>query len=108
MKLHITASKKKVFEKIIEDATMDCYGEYEQISGWVCLLDDNIPTPCDCIIGEEHVVLEKIETDNNGMVVIGSIKLNKTKMRVLIQDIVLQNQNAMNYIDAYTYWCKNG
>ena len=101
-------SKKKMYERIIEEATVDCYGEYEQISGWACLLDDSIPTPCNCLIGKEKSILEKIDTDDNGNVVIGIVKLNKTKVRILVQDIILENQKAMNYINAYAYWCKNG
>ena len=85
---------------------MDCYGEYEQISGWACLLDEFIRTPCNCVLGKEKAVLEKIGTDDNGNVVIGVIKLNKTKVRVLIQDIILENQKAMDYINAYAHWCK--
>lgn len=108
MKSIITSSQKRIFERIIEDATMDCYDEYEQISGWAALLDDNIPTPCNCTIGKVQAVLEKIDTDDNGNVVIGIIKLNKAKVRVLIQDIILENKTAMNHINAYHYWCKNG
>ncbi len=108
MKSIITPHQKKIFEKIIEDAITDCYGEYEQISGWACLLDDHIKTPCNCIIGNEKAVLEKIDTDSNCNVVIGVIKLNKTKLRVLIEEVMLENQKVMNCINAYAYWCKEG
>ena len=107
-KINLTLNQKKMYERIIEEATVDCYGEYEQISGWVCLLDESIPTPCNCLIGKEKAILEKIDTDDNSNVVIGIVRLNKTKVRILIQDIILENQKAMNYINAYAYWCKNG
>lgn len=106
MKPTITLSEKKTYEKIIEKATIDCYGEYEQISGWACFLDDNIPTPCTCSIRKEKAVLENIDTDDNGKVIIGIIRLNKIKIRALIQEVILENQKAMNYIRAYAYWCK--
>jgi len=108
MKSIITSREKKLYERIIEEATVDCYGSYEQISGWACLLDECIPTPCDCAIGKEKAVLEKIDADNNGNVVIGIIKLKKSKLRVLIQDVLLENQKAMKYINAYAYWCEEG
>lgn len=108
MKPAIKPSEKRIYEKIIEEATMDCYGEYEQIAGWQCLLDENINTPCNCIMGSEKAVIEKIDSDDNGNVVIGVIRLSKTKIRVLIQDIILDNPEAMKYINAYKYWCKNG
>ena len=84
-----TAKKIKIYKKIIEDATIDCYGAYEQISGWACLLDDCVPTPCNCTIGKEKAVLEKIDMDDNCNALIGAIKLNKTKFRVPIQEVLL-------------------
>ncbi len=108
MKTPINAKQKKAYEKVIEEATVDCYGEYEQISGWVCFLDECIKTPCKCTVGKETAVLEKIDADDNGNVVVGLIKLNKTKMRVLIQDVILENQKATAYVNAYAYWCKEG
>ena len=106
MKEQITSEQKKMYETIIEEATTDCYSDYEQISGWACLLDDTIRTPCSCALGKEKAILEKIDTDNSGNVVIGVIKLNKTKLRGLIEDVILDNQKAMDYINAYAYWCK--
>jgi len=98
---------KKIYEKIIEEATVDCCGEYEPIQGWACLLDEKIHTPCNCSICAQKAVLSKIDTDENGMVIIGVIKLNNTQVRVLIQDVLLEGKK-MDYIRAYGYWCKEG
>ena len=108
MKSTITSREKKIYERIIEEATMDCHDEYEQISGWECAFDENVHTPCSCTIGKEEAILEKISPDDNGNIIMGFIKLNKTKIRVLIQDIVLDNPKSMKYVNAYKYWCKNG
>lgn len=107
MKSSITPSEKKFREKVIEDATVDCKDEEEQASGWECILDENIPTPCLCKIGKQQAILEKISQDDNSNILIGVIKLNKTKMRILLQDIILDNPEEMRYINAYKYWCKN-
>ncbi|MEW5897204.1 MAG: calcium-binding protein [Nanoarchaeota archaeon] len=108
MKQKITPSEKKFYEKVMEEAMVDCKDENEVAVGWEITLDENIPAPCNCTIGKEKVVLEKISLSDNGNSIIGIIKLNKTKMRVLIQDITLDNPKAMQYINAYKYWCKNG
>lgn len=108
MKKTITNNQKKLYEKIIEDATVDCKDEDEQAAGWECVLCDNINTPCNCIIGKEKAILEKIGFGDNTNAVIGVVKLNKAKMRILLQDITLKNTEAMRYINAYKYWCKNG
>ena len=108
MKSKITSREKKMYERIIEEATVDCNDEYEQTSGWICLLDENIATPCNCTIGKQNMVLEKIDEADNTACIVGVIRLGKSKIRVLIQDIVLEDSAAMKYINAYKYWCKNG
>jgi|SRR3989344_4700856 len=97
-----------LFEKIIEDAIIDCYGEDEQIAGWACLLEENIPVPCKCLIGEEPVTLNKIEQGENSNVIFGKIKFEKIKIRIPIGDITLEDPETMKYIEAYDYWRKNG
>ena len=108
MKPVLTSHKKKIYEKIIEEATMDCYNEDEQTSGWECVLDEKIAAPCPCKIGEQEAMLEKVCMVNNTRAVIGIVKLNNIKMRVLIQDIFLDDIEAMKYINAYAYWCEEG
>src|SRR3989338_9081144 len=108
MKKQITLKQKKIYERIIEEATMDCYEEYEQISGWVCLLGDKIGTPCKCKVAKQDAVLEKIDTDDNDSCVVGVIRFGKSKLRVLFQYISFEPPGDMNYANAYNYWCKNG
>ena len=104
MKPTITPSQKKIYEEIIEEATVDCHDEEEQISGWECIFDEKITTPCNCTIGKQQAVLEKITQDDNSACIVGIVCLNKTKMRILLQDIILEDLEAMNYINAYKYW----
>lgn len=99
---------KILFEEIIEEATVDCYNEYEQISGWVCVLEENIPASCNCLIGKEKAILDKIDSNDSSSEIFGYIKLNKTKIRVPIEDILFEDPNLMKYIDAYRYWRKHG
>src|SRR3990167_714469 len=91
----ITPAKKKVYERIAEEATMDCYGEYEQLSGWACLLDEGIPTPCECLLGKEKAV-------------VGKVRFGRLRLRVLFQDISFEQPGAMDYANAYRHWCNNG
>jgi len=104
----INGRDRILFEKIIEEATVDCYDEYEQISGWACVLEDNLPVPCKCLIGKENAILEKIDTNSNSTEIFGIVILNKSKIRVPIEDISLENLDSTKYIDAYRYWRKHG
>ena len=96
-----------LFDKIIEDATVDCNSEDEQITGWACIFEENISPPCNCIIGKEkreQAVLEKIEQDGCSNSILGIIKLGKIKIRIPIEDITLEDSKKMKYINAYKYW----
>ena len=104
MKLGKTKGKK--FEKMAEQATMDCYGEYEQLSGWACALEDELPLPLKCLILGEEAMLTGIETDENGTSVLGIIKKGKSKIRIPIQDIEFKDKTAKynKWVDAYRHW----
>lgn len=95
-----------LFNKIIEDAIADCYSEYEQIAGWGCMLEENISMPCKCLIGKEEAILNKIEQDETS--IFGLVNFGKIKIRTPIEDIKLEDENMMLYIEAYKYWRKNG
>ena len=98
--------KEKKFEKMAEQATIDCYGEYEQFSGWACTLEEELPLPLKCIIFGEDAALIDIETDENGTSVLGIIKKGKSKIRIPIQDIELKDKTAKHndWVDAYRHW----
>lgn len=41
-------SNNSKFELMSEEATLDCYGEYEQFCGWACILEEKLPLPLSC------------------------------------------------------------
>lgn len=95
-----------LFEKIIEEATVDCHDEEEQLSGWACMLEDNIPTPCKCFIGKKEARLDKIEQGEND--ILGLVKIDKLKIRTPIEDVKLEDEKMRIYINAYKHWRKHG
>ena len=108
MKNKLSLKDKILFEKITEEATIDCKDEDEQISGWECILGDNITTPCKCRVGKEEAILNEIRQDEHSPVILGLIVINKKKIRTPIEDIFLEDSDSMMYIDAYKYWRKYG
>ncbi|KKP30765.1 MAG: hypothetical protein UR15_C0001G0010 [Parcubacteria group bacterium GW2011_GWA2_31_28] len=105
-KYKFSNADKILFEKIIEDATVDCHDEDEQMSGWFCIIEENIQVPCKCFVGKKEAVLKDIDQSEDsilGLVVIGNIKI-----RTLLEDIYIEDKNKMKYINAYKYWRKYG
>ncbi len=102
--------KEKKFQKMAEEATVDCYNEYEQSSGWACTLADELPLPLKCFIFGEEVTLVDIDTDENGTSVLGVVTKNKKKIRIPIQDVEVADKKCkgLDWLGAYCYWIKNG
>lgn len=105
-----TKQNKTKFEKMAEEATMDCYNEYEQCSGWACTLADELPLHLKCLIFGEEATLVDVDTDEGGTSVLGVITKNKKKIRIPLQDIEVMDKKAKNleWLEAYRYWIKNG
>jgi hypothetical protein len=53
-------------DKLIEEATVDCYNEEEQASGFFAMIEENLTLPFrTCILGIEVPVVA-VEMDNDG------------------------------------------
>lgn len=97
---------KNKFEEMTEEATLDCYGEYEPFCGWACTLEEKLPLPLPCLVLGEEATLTSIEQDENGTSIVGVIKKGKHKIRVPAQDINLKDKKAKyaEWLDAYRHW----
>ena len=105
-----TIKKEKKFQKMAEEATVDCYNEYEQSGGWACTLADELPLPLKCLIFGEEAMLVDVDIDEHGTSVLGVIAKNKKKIRIPIQDVEMVDKKCkgLDWILAYCYWIKNG
>ena len=105
-----TRKKEKKFQKMAEEATVDCYNEYEQSSGWACTLADELSLPLKCLIFGKEAMLVDVDTDEYGTSVMGVIAKNKKKIRIPIQDVEIVDKKCkgLDWILAYRYWIKNG
>ncbi len=102
--------KEKKFQKMAAEATVDCYNEYEQSSGWACTLAEELPLPLKCLIFGEEAMLVDVDTDESGTSVLGVITKNKKKIRIPMQDVEVVNKKykGLDWLGAYCYWIKNG
>lgn len=91
----------KKIEKIIEEAEVDIYDEWEALAAWDSLLTDNITVPQDCKVNGNDGRLVKICSDDKS--VCGQVKFASLKksMQVALSDIELGNKAQDIYIRAY-------
>src|SRR2546425_1527461 len=61
-------SKRKL-EEMVEAATVDCYNESEQITGWFTMIDDNLAVPFQTVVLGVPVTVERADLDRNEQIV---------------------------------------
>ena len=94
-------NKEKRIKKIIEEATVDAYNEWEELAGWDAILTDNIKAPQTCTINGMLAAL--ISIDSSGKAVYAKVKLDDAAkaIRVPIEDISIMDKKQDVYIRAY-------
>ncbi|HEX7595460.1 MAG TPA: calcium-binding protein [Gemmatimonadaceae bacterium] len=90
---------------LIEEATIDAYGESEQRVGFYTLLDERLKTPFDTDILGVTVTVERIDmTDDEQIVAI--CRRGRSRQRIPVLDLPLPNPRpaGAEWIEAYRSW----
>jgi hypothetical protein len=92
-------------DQMIEEAIVDAYGEFEQITGFYTMLDDNLAVPFVTEMLGVEVTVERIDmTDNEQIVAICA--RGKARQRVPILDLPLPDPppEGSEWVDAFRRW----
>ena len=90
---------------LIEEATVDCYSEDEEMSGFDCCITDNLAIPFETeILGEKVTVVEVGLNKAHEMV--ATCKKGKHTLKVALVDLPLPNPppKGSEWIQAYRHW----
>jgi len=98
------AKADRKIEKIIEEAVIDAYDEYEQMAGWEITLDENVKVPQECFVKKTPATLLKIQPNDSGTAIKAKIRAGKLTLDTFVEDITLKKKNQQIYIDAYKKW----
>ena len=99
-------SKAKL-DEMIEEATVDAYGDSEQITGFFCLLEEHLQLPFNTEVLGIEVTVESLDvTDEEEIVVICS--RGKSRQRISILDLPLPSPppQGAEWIDAFRRWAR--
>jgi hypothetical protein len=66
MRKRKTIATSRQLDKLIEEATVDCYNDEEQVSGFFTMIDENLALPFRAEILGIEVSVIAIEIDNDG------------------------------------------
>jgi hypothetical protein len=102
-------TSQKHLDKLLEEAMVDCYDEYEAFMGVVVTLDERLPFPFEAkALGE---TVEVIAIDDNRCDprrgVIATVRKGNKEYGVALSEIELPKKIKHNkWIEMYQYWLR--
>ena len=91
--------------EMIEEATVDAYGESEQTTGWCTVIDDHLATPFETKVLGASVTVERIDLDESEHIV-AICRRGPERQSIPILDLPLPTPppEGADWIEAYRLW----
>lgn len=88
-----------------QEATIDCYNEAEQLTGFFTMIDDNLAVPFETRVLGMSVVVESVDLTEDGQIV-AMCRRGKHRQSIPILDLPLPTPppEGAEWIDAYCHW----
>ena len=93
-------------EALIEQATVDCHDESEQMMGWFTMIQDHLELPFDTSVLEATARVERLELSARDEIV-AICKRGKSQQAIPILELPLPTPgpDGAEWIAAYRHWC---
>jgi hypothetical protein len=90
---------------MIQDATVDCYNESEEITAWFTSIQDSLAVPFQTSVLGVDVTVQGIELSEDGQIV-AVCRRGKDRQTLRILDLPLPRSEpeGSEWIEAYRYW----
>jgi hypothetical protein len=90
---------------MIEEATIDAYGESEQTTGWYTMLEENLALPFDTTVLGVLVKVVRLDLrGDNDIVAICSRGRKRQSVRILDLPLPSPRPAGAEWIEAYRHW----
>jgi hypothetical protein len=100
-------SKARLAE-MVEEATVDAYGESEQVTGWFTMIEDNLAVPFETTVLGVPVTVERVDLDREQIVAV--CRRGRGRQSIPIVDLPLPTPppDGAEWVEAYRLWCGEG
>jgi hypothetical protein len=100
---------KARLEEMIEEATVDAYGESEQTTGWFTMIDQNLAVPFETTVLGVVVTVERIDLSASEKIV-AVCRRGRNRQALPILDLPLPSPipEGAEWIEAYRQWHGDG
>lgn len=94
---------------MIEQATVDAYGDSEQITGWLTIIEENLAVPFATTVLGASVTVERIDLDGSEQIV-AICRRGQARQSLPIIDLPLPTPlpDGAEWIEAYRRWRAEG
>jgi hypothetical protein len=101
-------SKARLAE-MIEEATVDAYGEYEQTTGWFTMIDQTLAVPFETTVLGVPVTVERIDLNASEQIV-AVCRRGRNRQALPILDLPMPSPppEGAEWIEAYRQWRVDG
>jgi hypothetical protein len=96
---------KARLEEMIAEATIDAYGESEQITGWLTMIDEKLEIPFETTVLGVTVTVERVDLDRAEQIV-AVCRCGRERQALPILDLPLPTPPppGAEWIEAYRRW----
>ncbi len=96
---------KERLAAMVEEATVDCYGEAEQATGWLCALEEYLELPFKTEVLGVTVTVSEIELRDDNAIVAWCSRA-RTRQAILLADLPLPcpGPEGAEWVDAYRHF----
>jgi hypothetical protein len=94
-------------DALLEEATVDAYGESEQATAFLTVLEQHLLFPFDATVLGEAVIVEKIDlSDADEVVAICRLGRKRQKLRLVDLELPVARPKGAEWIAAYHRWSR--
>ena len=103
----ITRASALHLDRLIAEATVDCYNESEEITGIFTMLEENLAVPFMTKLLGVEVTVERVDLNDAGEIV-AVCRRGRERQRIPILDLPLPKPTpkGAEWIDAYRRWAQ--
>jgi hypothetical protein len=95
---------RKQLDALVEQATVDCYNDDEQLTGLYTMIEDNLVIPFSTRILGVDVTVEDVDLRGNGIVAICSRGTVRQAVPILELPLPTPPPDGAEWIEAYRHW----
>lgn len=92
-------------DALVEEATVDCYNEEEQVTGLFTMIEDNLALPFDTTVLGVTVSVVRIDLSDSGQIVAICAR-DKLRQAIALLDLPMPEPPPVGaeWIEAYRRW----